>query len=226
MEIQNQRILKILQLFDSEKKVLNGASIATLIGVSSRTIRNDIKECNILFRNHGAEIQSETGVGYMLQIDDRERYQTFKDMQINEGRKDRLFNHIIPSDPNDRTFFIIAELLLHSLHQTIITESELADKLFISLSTLKKYLKDIKQSLRRFGLVIIADRLQGIRIEGDEAQIRYCISEYIFNSNDLVDLAQNEFYCDIFSLEEIEKVKQIKDFLMSTSRAAMRSLKD
>jgi lichenan operon transcriptional antiterminator len=209
LEIQNQRILKILQLFDSEKKVLNGASIATLIGVSSRTIRNDIKECNILFRNHGAEIQSETGVGYMLQIDDRERYQTFKDMQINEGRKDRLFNHIIPSDPNDRTFFIIAELLLHSLHQTIITESELADKLFISLSTLKKYLKDIKQSLRRFGLVIIADRLQGIRIEGDEAQIRYCISEYIFNSNDLVDLAQNEFYCDIFSLEEIEKVKQI-----------------
>lgn len=70
-------------------------------------------------------------------------------------------------------------------------------------------MKDIKKSLHRFGVEITADRTNGIGIKGDEAQIRYCISEYIFNSNDLVDLASNEFYCELFSLDEIEQVKQI-----------------
>ncbi|SEI81581.1 lichenan operon transcriptional antiterminator [Propionispira arboris] len=209
METQNKRIFQILELLNGEKKIWDGASIAARIGVSSRTIRNDIKECNALCRNEGAAIYSETGVGYRLQVDDPERYQAFKNRQVNENRRDRLVNHIIPSNPNDRISFIIAELLMNSLHQKIITESEMADKLYISLSTLKKYLKDIKKSLKRFGLEIMADRLNGIRIQGDEAQIRYCISEYIFNSNDLLDLAQNEFYCDIFSTEEIEKVKKI-----------------
>lgn len=209
MEIQNKRILKILELFDIEKKVLNSASMAALIGVSSRTIRNDIKECNAMIQKHGAQIQAETGVGYMLKIYDENRYEAFKDAQSNEGRKGWLKNHIIPSDHNDRISFIIAELLLNSLHERVVTESELADELFISLSTLKKYMKDIKKSLFRFGVEIVADRMNGICIKGDEAQIRYCISEYIFNSNDLVDLAQNEFYRKLFSLEEIEKVKQI-----------------
>jgi len=209
LEIQNKRILKILELFDTEKKVLDGASMAALIGVSSRTIRNDIKEANALLREQGAEIQSETGVGYMLKIYDEVRYEDFISAQGNEGRKDWLKKHIIPSDHNDRISFIIAELLLNALHQRVVTESELADELFISLSTLKKYMKDIKKSLRRFGVELTADRMNGIRIKGDEAQIRYCISEYIFNCNDLVDLAQNEFYRGIFSMEEIEKVKQI-----------------
>jgi lichenan operon transcriptional antiterminator len=209
LEIQNKRILKILELFDTEKKVLDGASMAALIGVSSRTIRNDIKEANALLREQGAEIQSETGVGYTLKIYDEVRYEDFISAQGNEGRKDWLKKHIIPSDHNDRISFIIAELLLNALHQRVVTESELADELFISLSTLKKYMKDIKKSLRRFGVELTADRMNGIRIKGDEAQIRYCISEYIFNCNDLVDLAQNEFYRGIFSMEEIEKVKQI-----------------
>jgi len=209
LEIQNKRILKILELFDTEKKVLDGASMAALIGVSSRTIRNDIKEANALLQEQGAVIQSETGVGYTLKIYDEVQYEDFLSRQGNEGRKDWLKKHIIPSDHNDRISFIIAELLLNALHQRVVTESELADELFISLSTLKKYMKDIKKSLRRFGVELTADRMNGIRIKGDEAQIRYCISEYIFNCNDLVDLAQNEFYQGIFSMEEIEKVKQI-----------------
>ncbi|MFA6849995.1 MAG: BglG family transcription antiterminator [Selenomonadaceae bacterium] len=209
MEIQNKRILKILELFDTEKKVLDGASMAALIGVSSRTIRNDIKEANALLQEQGAVIQSETGVGYTLKIYDEVQYEDFLSTQGNEGRKDGLKKHIIPSDHNDRISFIIAELLLNALHQRVVTESELADELFISLSTLKKYMKDIKKSLRRFGVELTADRMNGIRIKGDEAQIRYCISEYIFNCNDLVDLAQNEFYRGIFSMEEIEKVKQV-----------------
>ncbi|CUH96692.1 hypothetical protein P22_2782 [Propionispora sp. 2/2-37] len=209
LEIQNKRVLKILELFDTEKKVLDSASMAALIGVSSRTIRNDIKECNALLKGQGAEIRPEPGVGYMMKIHDEDRYAAFRKVQGGEGGKVWLKNPIIPSDHNDRISFIIAEILLNSLHQRGVTESELADELFISLSTLKKYMKDIKKSLRRFSMEITTDRIKGIGIKGDEAQIRYCMSEYIFNSNELVDLTQNGFYRHVFSLEEINKVQQI-----------------
>lgn len=209
MEIQNKRILKILELFDTERKVMDSSSIAAMVGVSSRTIRNDIKEANALLTAHGVQILAEPGVGYVFKVQNEASYQAFKDEQFGEGRKDWLKKHIIPSDHNDRISFIIAELLLNALHGKIITEAELADELFISLSTLKKYMKDIKKSLHRFGVEITADRTNGIGIKGDEAQIRYCISEYIFNSNDLVDLASNDFYCELFSRDEIEQVKQI-----------------
>lgn len=137
MEIQNKRILKILELFDTERKVMDSSSIAAMVGVSSRTIRNDIKEANALLKAHGVQILAEPGVGYVFKIHDEASYQAFKDEQSGEGRKDWLKKHIIPSDHNDRISFIIAELLLNALHGKIITEAELADELFISLSTLK-----------------------------------------------------------------------------------------
>lgn len=85
----------------------------------------------------------------------------------------------------------------------------MADELFLSLSTLKKYLSDIKKSLSRFNLRLVTDRLNGVRIDGAEAQIRYCISEYIFNRDDLLNLSNNDFFNDIFPQEEIETVKHI-----------------
>lgn len=77
------------------------------------------------------------------------------------------------------------------------------------MSTLKSYWKDIKKSLSRFELQLVADRSNGVRIEGDEAQIRHCISEYIFDKNDLLDLANNKFYTKVFSVGEVQTLKKI-----------------
>ena len=71
------------------------------------------------------------------------------------------------------------------------------------MSTLKKYLTDIKKSLARFNLELISDRFNGIKINGNETNIRYCISEYIFNRDDLINFTNNKFVKDIFSQEEI-----------------------
>ena len=49
----------------------------------------------------------------------------------------------------------------------------------------------------------------GIKINGNETNIRYCISEYIFNRDDLINFTNNKFVKDIFSQEEISSVKHI-----------------
>lgn len=44
MVIQNKRILQILNLLNKNDKTITGKYLADSIGVSTRTIRNDIKE--------------------------------------------------------------------------------------------------------------------------------------------------------------------------------------
>lgn len=209
MELQNKRILKILKTCSASRRPLTGQNLADLIGVSSRTIRSDIKELNDFLRDKGAHILAETGSGYTFIIDDTAKYEQLKDSYALGSQANYKGVNIVPADANDRIHFVIARILLNSLHNKVVNQEELADELFISLSTLKKYLADIKKSLARFELELSADRLNGIKINGEEANIRYCISEYIFNHNDLVNLSQHQFVGDIFPQEEIEAVKSI-----------------
>lgn len=48
-----------------------------------------------------------------------------------------------------------------------------------------------------------------MKIVGDEAKIRYCISEYIFNSKGYFGIEENQFYQSIFKEQEIEKLREI-----------------
>jgi lichenan operon transcriptional antiterminator len=209
MNTSNKRVLKIIKIFDTSKKILDSNKLGILLSVSSRTVRNDMKEVNGILQDYGAIIQSEAGMGYLLKITDVEKYQEFKNNFLNCTKSDYVMDQIVPTDHNDRIFFIITKLLTFSLHQKVVNQLELADELFISLSTLKSYWKDIKKSLSRFELQLVADRSNGVRIEGDEAQIRHCISEYIFDKNDLLDLANNKFYTKVFSVGEVETLKKI-----------------
>lgn len=210
MVIQNKRIFQILKVLNNNhNRVITGKYLADLIGVSSRTIRSDMKEAAWLLKGRGAHIAAEAGSGYTLEVDDEEKYEKFIERySLNHSKVYKGLN-IVPSDYNDRISFIIARILLNSLHNKVVKQEDLSDELFISLSTLKKYLSDIKKSVERFHLKLTTDRKNGIKINGDEAQIRYCISEYIFNRDDLLNLPNNQFFNDLFPSQEIEAIKHI-----------------
>lgn len=208
MQIFNKRILSILKILYKDNKAYSSENLSKIIGVSRSTIRRDIKELNLILQKYGAHIVSESGNGYMFIIDNKEIYDTFiKTYKINSF-SEYVGDNIVPFDYNDRISFIIARILLNSLHDKMINQEELAEELFISLSTLKKYLNDIKKSLARFNLELISDRY-GIKINGNETNIRYCISEYVFNRDDLINFNNNKFIKEIFSQEEIDSVKHI-----------------
>ncbi len=209
MRIQNKRIIKILEILDQSKYSMTGECIASSLGISRSTVRRDIKELNVFLQQFDASVIAEAGSGYKLNNSNNSKYMQMKEKySINLSGNYQGVN-IVPFDYSDRISFIIARILLNSLHNKIVNQEELADELFLSLSTLKKYLSDIKKSLSRFNLKLVTDRLNGVRIDGAEAQIRYCISEYIFNRDDLLNLNNNDFFNDIFPQEEIEIVKHI-----------------
>lgn len=78
MERYNKRLIKILRFFLENEKWITGASIALSVGVSTRTVRNDIKELNQMLADRGAEITSEIGQGYKLTVSDSRKFDLLK----------------------------------------------------------------------------------------------------------------------------------------------------
>lgn len=209
MIIQNRRILEILKLFSKEGNTITGNTFSNSLGVSSKTVRKDMRALMVLLKDKGAHIISKTGQGYTLVIDDYKKYDNFVDMySINKEKCYKGIN-IVPFYYDDRISFIIIRILINFLHNKMVNQEELADELFISLSTLKKYLKDIKNNLSKFNIKLITNCRNGIKIEGNEMQIRYCMSAYIFNHDNLLNLSNNKFVSDIFPKAEIDTIKDI-----------------
>ena len=91
----------------------------------------------------------------------------------------------------------------------LIDSFDLEEELFISTSTLKKDYRTIDKILKKYGLRISITKKSGVRIVGEEAKIRYCISEYIFNHNGFTSIQDNPFYQSVFTEEEMERLQQI-----------------
>lgn len=60
MAISNKRCIQILNLLLKYER-MTGDQLAVSIGVSSRTIRNDMKDLNAVLENQGACVVSEIG---------------------------------------------------------------------------------------------------------------------------------------------------------------------
>lgn len=211
MEQYNKRMIKILHLFVENKKILNSEQIALSVGVSSRTIRTDLKELDRMLKTNGASIVAETGSGYRLEIINNEAFNLFFSGFQKEVETVVSKDNVVPSDPQDRAMFIMHRLLMNTLYSDseIIDPYDLADELFISISTLKKDIKVIDRILDRFSLRVILSSQTGVHIKGDEAKIRYCISEFIFNRSSLTTVEMNGFYEDIFPSEDAKRIREI-----------------
>lgn len=134
MEISNKRCIQILKLLLKNKECMTGDNLAVSIGVSSRTIRNDMKDLNRALEDHGASVVSEIGQGYYLKIEDQEKFLTFQN-EMEEHKREKDFKNIIPSEPEDRVKYIISKLLLSTLNgrKEKIEFFDLEEELFIVL---------------------------------------------------------------------------------------------
>lgn len=166
----SQRQRQIIELLQSHKTGLSGNDLSNFLGVSSRTIRTDIKALEGELRAYGAAIHANTRNGYSLEITDEAAFAAFTG-EASKGGMESAENRV---DAIIRAFFISL------LQNTSLTQQQLADSLFVSLSTLKSDLKEARERLAEYGLTIGTYKTEGMRLEGDEGQIRNFISQYNF----------------------------------------------
>lgn len=170
-----------------------------MLFVSSRTIRNDIKILDQTLQQNGANILGSRGYGYRLQVFNDEKFKTFiEGLMFDQDR--------VPVEPEDRVKFLVDKFLLSTNYLKI---EDITEELFVSRSTLQNDLRDVKVILNKYGLHLDKRPNYGLKITGDEKDIRFAISEEIYK-RDFAKPTQNKYSESMFlSTEQIDIIHQI-----------------
>ncbi|MCP3763712.1 BglG family transcription antiterminator [Domibacillus sp. A3M-37] len=187
----DERLLKIFKSLLLARSPLTSTHLANSIQVTSRTIRNDIKELAIILEEYGATVKSIRGTGYQLVINQHETFQRFVHETMNNPATSDSYT------PEGRIQYIINRLLLTNDY---LKQEELADDLYISKSTLQKLMRDVKKVFEKYNIEIEMRPNYGMKLKGEEISLRFCLSEHLLNRseneiekiNDLVKIVTKE----------------------------------
>lgn len=197
----SDRMSKIIkELNNSKKSYINSIELADMLGVSSRTVKRDLKEISEILKDNGAEVEA-TNQGYRLIINEDELFSIFINENISSstegsGKKSDKVNGIL-------------ELLLSNLY---INQDKIADELYISRSSINKVMMDVKNILSEYKITIQNKPHYGYILEGNEIDIRNCMVRFltqrkednsILISNRLVGFKEEDYYN---LLEEIKNI--------------------
>lgn len=145
--------------------------LESLLGITDRTIRNDIQEINNDLEKNGAIIKLKRNHGYYISILDEDKYNKFvKEMDTEEDNTSLL------DSSEDRIKSILYSLLSTNEY---VTMDDLAESVFISKNTLNKYIKTIKEIIGKYDLEYITKLNAGIKIIGSEDSKRKCIFDNV-----------------------------------------------
>ena len=154
----NKKEKQIIQYLIKDKdKFVTSKELAAQLGCSDRTIRTYYKTLvEKLDFYSGIDLISKQGYGYKLDIVDDDTYADFlEENHINAHHN----NYQNITDISDRYNYLLNKLLFE---QNEIYFDDLADKLFVSRSTLSSDFKKIRQKFKPYHLKIESKANKGI----------------------------------------------------------------
>jgi lichenan operon transcriptional antiterminator len=182
----SERQIAILERLSDSQQSIPAKSLAHLLGVSSKTIRNDISELNLIFES--PLIVSKAGNGYRLIID-----------------KNHL-KDIIYSQSNVNLQFEILRFIID--HQAI-NFYELADKFYISEATLSRMIRSINSVISKnsenLGIIRHKDV---ISLNGQEEERRQVFNLFLNQEIENYRLSLDK-YADYFEYCDIEELSRV-----------------
>ena len=192
---RKERILSELIRADA---FITGAHLAQLIGMSARTVREDIKALTLDLGRRDIALQSVPSKGYRISEGDRPTAKRYLD----ELSLEQSFR---PTLPAERQQYILQQLLFST---PIMDELALQEKLFISESTLEKDLQEVMGWLHQNHLSLKRETDTEIRVEGPEIAFRYAMvnffQEFMLTAGQ-IDPGELESILDIPIAEEVEE---------------------
>lgn len=191
---------KILTKLLEDEKPITSDYLSKLLGVSSRTIRNDIKELNEELKVKQIEIITRPGVGYFIKFTGGDKEKGIIKELLDDD------NYVVPSMPDERVMYIINKLLYADC---FITLEELATDLYVSKSTIVNDVIKVEEWLKKHNLKLFKKPNYGIKIKGNEINLRFAISDYLNEQNNKSALYDVSKFKEIFKNISIDKIKKI-----------------
>lgn len=158
--VTNKSTARWLQILNSFEKseICSASSLAEITGSTTRTIGKDIGGINEYFA--GLVQISSTNQGYLFELNDYPNYEKQKALLL----------------ANEPLFLLLEHIFMGELKSI----DEWADCLFLSKSTLSKYLQRIHQQLTHFELTLTLDPVD---IVGEEADIRNFFCTFFYETD-------------------------------------------
>jgi len=199
MFVLNSRLKALIIELLSHKDPVTSEYLAKVLGVTSRTIRNDVKTLNLELKKIGVQIEASRGVGYFID--------SALGQQVTELIEE-LF--MLQEEEHGNTPVLPEERILYILKRIIMTDDfiaaeQLANELFVSKSTVDNDLKHVEKLLEKYDLKLFKKQNYGIKLLGNEMNIRFCLSESLANrKNEQAELG-NEIIADV-NINEIKAI--------------------
>ncbi len=202
----------ILKILYEKKAWMKGRELAIALGVSDRTIRNDIAYINSVL--HMDLIVSQNKKGYQLSDYDRA-------MEIMTREGDG-----IPVLPEERINYILRHLLFRS---RVLDIYELSELLMVSEATIENDLKEIKRiNLENKRDLSISRKGASISLAGSEKDKRALLSELLFRETNksFFNICKYERYFHHLNLGLIQKklMQAVKNYRIHLNEIAVVNL--
>lgn len=154
-----------LMLLMPEDEFITYKELSEELGISVRTVYDDIIRLNEMMLEHGAQLVARPHHGVTLDVHDRTRFLRFLDA-LGSG------NTVLGDTSEARIGKIIRTLLGSSAP---CKSDNLCEALHISRSTLKKDLRGVRALLGMYDLRLVHQPYAGLSIRGAEKDIRRCL---------------------------------------------------
>ncbi len=167
----SSRMLTIIYILLDERQVFTSKELSKKLGISVRTIKNDIAIHKEYLPKYGIDIKSKKGSGYYIEIINKDLYEEFFNQILYKYSNEQE----IPNDFEERLQYIIRRLI--STEKSINLE-DLADELFLVKRSLGKEIKSARKILKEYNLKVENRSNYGIMVKGSEFSKRLCQVDY------------------------------------------------
>lgn len=180
----------IKQIFECimDGEVYATGKIAQEVGLSEKSVRNKLNEMNeFLLQNNLGEIQRKPRVGVWLEASTEKKEQI--QIIMNSHERFQIGNY----DPRERMTETLKIIFNLRPWQTL-TAQKLSEKLYLSVPTMLKVLKECEKWLSVYHITLINERGKGYRLKSEENQFRVALKNLIMEKGNIKDIQDNIVY--------------------------------
>ncbi|WP_229346449.1 BglG family transcription antiterminator [Halanaerobium polyolivorans] len=227
LRILGQRTTNLLIVLLESKQAFTTAELAEKLSVSARTIRSDLKKLQAWLKEKEDVVLSiKPGVGVSLKISEEKR-------KMLKQKFSKSLDYRDPYSPEKRRQLILKWLLQSDKNYTI---QKLADKLYLSRTTVYKDLDKVEAWLNKYNLKLERKRRYGLKIKGEEKNWRKAVADlltllkgseelkHILGEDEISNLEESRIdlntYQDLKLLFANIDFKKIEDILLEAEREA------
>lgn len=194
------RIKQIFDYLTLDYDYHTSKEIGEEMELSSKTIRKEINLLNSVIKDKGAIIESKPGVGFIFIIKDEDKFKLFLK---NDWYKYAYYQQ----EDGDKNLRYENILRMFLFSNSFIKQHELAEIFHVSESQINKDIPYIRQILESYGISLISRPYYGMKIDGDEKNIRLAIKNEIGEDPTLFENDKNR---GLF--KEIQEIIEDMDF--------------